>query len=299
MSSKHKNIVEKWIDGEIYFGNERIEVPANRNIAEVNQVDWETISKADQLEISSLQKDHFEELCNKTFTKWKESLQNNHKRSRTPNVLLHQEQKSIETILFSTPSQKLKSIGFVSINNGSLVFNFNDIVAIQQYAKAHIQNGILSNCKFVLSEKFPFQPKDFIPNEVYAEACFRLLEYIQSGLKDENSLKEPTKESLYDTLPHLKQLFIDKQAFDYFNYLTDNFVRPKNQYADYSFIYYEFRERQLIHEVTGRFFLEIMSEEPFYVELNSTYEKLKIAYHRSDSIIKRYKTSKQQYRFFT
>jgi hypothetical protein len=293
MSTKVKSILERWIDGEIYFGNERIEVPADRNIEEVTKVDWETIPKPEQLEISSLQKDHFEEMCNQTLVKWQNSLLTNLSNSRTPRTLLTQEIKRLEIILFSSPPQKLKSLGFVSIDN--LVFNFNDIITIQQYAKAHIQNGVLSNCEFVLSEKFPFQQKDFIPNEVYAESCFRLLEHIQSGLTAKTTSEEPTKESPYDKLPHLKRLFIDKRDFDFFKYLTDNFVRPANQYADYSFIYYEFKHKGFIQDVTGKTYLELISKEPFEVELICSYEKLKIAYHSSQNILKRYAFIKTQY----
>lgn len=172
---------EDWWLGNVALCYSLIISNSNDNITIVK---WRNFRKVDANRIKNEQKKIFHQSVNNLTLKLRKVFLSRYELSQLKSEFLKDEIKQCDEIMFS----KLPSSELITFSHWDCAFERNDLLAIQEYIRRTLKNGIEYDFTDVHSPNFKFQNKNKIPSPVYAQFVWNHKKWLDSEfLKKENT----------------------------------------------------------------------------------------------------------------
>jgi hypothetical protein len=140
-------------------------------------VTWENFAKSEVIKIKKKQSDIFHENVSLHLEKFKTVFNKRYNKSLMPEKFLEKEIEECYKILFEYTPDTDKII----TNHWKILFYYNDLLEIQEYADRTILRGIDVCLDFIHSPNNKYQRKDKIPSQVYAQLLFEFQQWLETN----------------------------------------------------------------------------------------------------------------------
>ena len=144
-----------------------------------NFVTWDNFNTVDVIKIKETQKTIFNEVVTKKLEELKSNFSKNYSNSKVKEEFLKKEKQECLNIL-SLPIPKQKTI---ITSFWTVLFEYDDLVAIQDYANETILRGIDRGYDFIHSPKSKYQVTGMIPSQAYAQIIYNYFEWLKGNFK--------------------------------------------------------------------------------------------------------------------